>query len=269
MTSTSIRDRIARDFVTAREQGARMAAYPGEFPLDLQAAYEIQDAAISLYGRGVLGWKVGRVAPEWRARFGRDRIAGPIFSVVDARRAPVAEMPTLPGFAAVEAEILLRVRGRPPAGLDPQSVMEFIDEARFGLEIASSPFPHVNDHGPAVTASDFGNNFGLLIGEAIEPWRDAALDGLVAAVAIDGADVGAGTVASGWDGPFGAAAFLIDCLNERGAPLADGAWISTGALTGVHAVRPGQLVSASLASARPLQCRIGAFVRQPRMTPVT
>ncbi len=36
-----------------------------------------------------------------------------------------------------------------------------------GIEIASSPLQNINDYGPAVVASDFGNNAGLLLGAEV------------------------------------------------------------------------------------------------------
>ena len=42
-----------------------------------------------------------------------------------------------------------------------------------GIEIASSPLVNINDYGPAVVASDFGNNAGLLLGAEIRTGRCA------------------------------------------------------------------------------------------------
>ena len=42
------------------------------------------------------------------------------------------------------------------------------------------------------------------------------------------------------DGPFGAAAFLLRNLVERGIDPQAGWWISSGAITGVHEIAAGQ-----------------------------
>ena len=47
------------------------------------------------------------------------------------------------------------------------------------------------------------------------------------------------------DGPFGAVCFLLQNLADRGVGLRSDWWISSGAITGVHEIRPGQQIGAS------------------------
>ena len=70
------------------------------------------------------------------------------------------------------------------------------------------------------------------------------------------------TAATMLDGPYGAVRFLLANLTERGFDLADGLWVSTGAITGVHPVTPGQQVSARFGSHGEVICRIAAARRQ-------
>ena len=55
-----------------------------------------------------------------------------------------------------------------------------------GIEIASSPLQNINDFGPAVVASDFGNNAGLLLGAEVTDWQTRSLDTLNCETRIDG-----------------------------------------------------------------------------------
>ena len=71
------------------------------------------------------------------------------------------------GFAAAEAEVLLCLGEVGDRDHDIESVRDCITDVRTGIEIASSPFPDINRHGPAVTASDYGNNKGLVLGPPI------------------------------------------------------------------------------------------------------
>ena len=113
MTLVDDRSRIAGRFLAARRAAAGLDAYPGDFPASLDEAYAIQDAAIAAWGRPVIGWKVGRVAEPLIDLFGTDRLTGPIFE--EARDG--AEMPVFAeGFAAGEAEFLLRIGTAPPPG---------------------------------------------------------------------------------------------------------------------------------------------------------
>jgi len=159
---------IAEAFVDARRSARALPDYPGIAPQDLAGAYQIQDAAIAIDGRMIIGWKVGRINPPLDAELGANRLAGPIFAdtvVVAADGVP--EMPVFAdGFAAAEAELLLHIApgnadARPTTDAETRLV---IDEVRLGIEIASSPYPGINSDGPAVTASDYGNNHGLVIG---------------------------------------------------------------------------------------------------------
>ena len=71
---------IAKRFVTARQAGDSLPAFPGALPPDLASAYTCQDAAIALVPDSIAGWKVGLIGKEGAAVFKQDRLAGPIFS---------------------------------------------------------------------------------------------------------------------------------------------------------------------------------------------
>ena len=118
MTFVEDRSRIAGRFLAARRAAAGLDAYPGDFPATLDEAYAIQDEAIARWGRPVIGWKVGRVPPPLIERFGTDRLAGPIFHKAPAgANGAAVKMPVFAeGFAAGEAEFLLKIGAAPPAG---------------------------------------------------------------------------------------------------------------------------------------------------------
>ncbi len=249
-------EKIARTFVDARRQDMVLSAYPGALPQTLADAYGIQDQAITCAARPVGGWKLGRIRPPESEQYGAERLAGPIFqnSIIMASDAEPAAMQVLSGFAAVEAEVLLRLSSTPPANVSVEEARDYVDEVRLGIEVASSPFTGINQNGPAVTVSDFGNNFGLVVGPTIPDAKaPGALDHL-AVLAIDGVDVGTGLVADMLDGPFGSLAFLARLMAERGIRLEAGQWISSGAITGVHPVKHGQHVRATFGAGLAVEC---------------
>lgn len=247
---------IARAFVSARASGTALAVYPGTAPDRVEAAYAVQDAAIALAGRPIAGWKVGKVDPP---HDGADRLAGPIF----AGQVSHAEAPAMPvfrdGFAAAEAEFLLRLAAAPDRrGHTPAEAAALIDAVHVGIEIASSPFAGINDHGPAVTISDFGNNNGLVVGAAVPDWREQDLTAWPVELRVNGERIGAETGAAIPGGPFAAAAFLFAHMAARGVALRAGQWISTGAVTGVHRVRVGDRVEAVFDGRLSVRCTIAA-----------
>ncbi len=257
------RDRIAHAFVDARQQAQGLPTYPGERPTNLTDAYAIQDRAIAIDGRQIVGWKVGRINPPLDATLGSNRLAGPIF----AEQVVGTETEALPviadGFAAAEAEFCVRI-GRSSAGLSgltPEQALELVDAVHVGIEIASSPYPGINADGPLVTISDYGNNFGLSIGREVPGWRDLSFLDWPVESRIDGAVVGRATARTMLDGPIGAVAFLIDCLAARGLTLEPGQWVSSGAVTGVHGIAPGQRFEADFGEMRVACGIVAAGVR--------
>jgi 2-keto-4-pentenoate hydratase len=252
---------IARTFVEARRKAAALKDYPGAMPGDLAIAYAIQDAAIALWGDDVAGWKIGMVPAELRAALGVDRIAGPIFQrqVIVAAADDVVDLPVVRGgFAAVEAEFVLKV-GRDQDGekraWSAKEAADMIGAVHIGVELAGSPFAGINDHGPAVTASDFGNNAGLVVGGEVKNWRAIDWTRAAAQTSIDDASVGEGNAAMLPGGPLQALAFLLTHCAERGRSLRKGQLVSSGAVTGVHRIEAGPSAELAFGAYGVLRCR--------------
>lgn len=252
---------IADRFLSARRAAAGLSDYPGRLPDTLDEAYAIQDAAIAAWGRPVLGWKVGRVLPPLSDRFGTDRLAGPIFSSHAAQAdGALVEMPVFgKGFAAGEAEFLLRIGRAPPqrqTRFSLEEAAELIDAVHVGIEIASSPLGPINELGPTAVVSDFGNNNGMVIGSAIPDWRSSGFEDWTVTTLIDGIEVGTGRASNFPDGAVGSARFLFELMARRGIRLQAGQWISSGAVTGVHDARPGQIVESRFKEGLSVRCKL-------------
>ncbi len=261
---------IAEAFVSARHEAHALAQYPGIPPQGLAEAYAIQDAAILEYGDDILGWKVGRVNPPWLAQLGTTRLAGPIFAR-SVQAASAGEIPTGAvfdgGFGAAEAEFVFRIGTAPATGKNSfttDDALTLVDAVFCGIEIASSPFLGINDLGPMVTISDFGNNNGLLLGAEIADWRTLGFENWQVTTLIDGGIIGVGTVQSFPGGVFESIRFLIENLASRGHVVAPGMLISSGAVTGVHTVTQGQTVEARFGDFTSMHCNIGYAVRHER-----
>jgi 2-keto-4-pentenoate hydratase len=252
--------RTAAEFVAARRSAGSFSRYPGTLPPDLDSAYRCQDEAIALWDDSISGWKVGWIPEPFSARYGAQRLVGPIFSRavqrLDGRRA--TEAPVFAhGFAAIEAEFVFELSEDAPANVSEwsaQSARRFVKTMFIGIEIASSPLQNINDYGPTVVASDFGNNAGLLLGAEVPDWQSRGLESLNCETHIDGEVVGRGNAAAVSGGPLAALAFALACNARRGRPLRAGDLVSTGAATGVHSIRAGQSAQAIFAGIGTLQC---------------
>jgi 2-keto-4-pentenoate hydratase len=221
-------------------------------------AYGIQDAARRMWPDAVVGWKVGLIQPPFDRQLGRSRLFGPIFAgaVRQFTDLPVTFGRIAGGFAAVEAEYVLRlgVDVAPKLGRRAAEAGLLVDALFAGVEFAGSPFPEINDHGPLVTISDFGNNAGLLLGPRLPGL--SALGDEACSMWIDGSRVGTGSPASIPGGPLGSLVELLDHMGRRGEVLPAGTLVSTGAATGVHAVHTGQAAIADFGVHGRLEVRI-------------
>jgi len=260
-TSPADARRIAEAFVQARLAGRALGAYPGRVPADLEGGYACQDAAIALWPDRVIGWKVGYIASNRRDASGDDRLVGPIFGAMlrTAHPGTITEFPVFDGgFAAVEAEYVVRLGADAPPGKRDWTAGEAAALAgalHVGIETAGSPLATINQLGPTVVASDFGNNAGLILGPEIADWRGPALESLRCETWIDNRCVGRGGAAALEGGPMGALAFALARLARRGRPLRAGDLVSTGAATGIHDIRAGESARVDFGAAGTLHCR--------------
>lgn len=252
---------IARSFVAARREARALPGYPGEVPRTLDEAYAVQDAAIRLWDRPIAGWKVGRIAPPLDQRFGADRLAGPIFQglVWMGWAGQIVEVPVFEGgFAAVEAEYVFRLgRDAPPGGTEwsRDDAAQLVEAMHIGVETAGSPLATINELGPPVIVSDFGNNHGLILGPEIADWRERDLGSFTCETFIDGVSVGRGAASNLPGGPLQALCFLLENTTRRGRRLRAGQLVSTGAATGVHDISVGQTARVSFGNDGEILCR--------------
>lgn len=251
---------IARRFVQARLEREALPGFPGgELPPTLDAGYAIQDIAIGLWPDQLSGWKVGRVPLEVQARVKAERLAGPIFrhNIWQAGAAPTPFPAFAGGFTAVEAEFVYRLAKDAPADKHdwtPDEAVAYAASLHMGVEIASSPLAVINVLGPLAVVSDFGNNFGLILGAELTGWRDRSDESLVCATEIEGVTVGIGSAASLAGGPAASLAFVLGLAARRGHPLKAGDLVTTGAATGIHDIEAGQTARISFGEFGAILC---------------
>lgn len=250
---------IAEAFTAARAAGRALSAYPGTPPATLAEAYAVQAAAIGLWPEPIKGWKVARVPADFQTQFPEPRLIGPAFSpnVHRVEAGGLAQCPVFEGgFAAVEAEVVIVVAADAPAGKSDwtaESVLPLVKSMHIGVEVASSPLATLNEIGPGAVISDFGNNWGVVVGPEIAHWRE--LESIDVETFIDGQSVGTGKSVIG-PGPLGALAFTLNKRAQQGATLRAGDVISTGMITGVHDIRIGQQSRHVFAGVGEVQVRV-------------
>jgi 2-keto-4-pentenoate hydratase len=212
----------------------------------MRTGYAVQEAAIALWPDQIAGWKVGLVPPAAQSAMGAARLSGPIFQknlfgIVKGE--PVRLSAIAGGFAAIEVELVVAAARDAPAEQTHwtlQQAATFADEWRVGVEFAASPLAIINELGATSIASDFGNNSGLILGPRLDSRVIDTPSSLICETKIDDKRVGFASAADLPGGALEALRFLLGHLAERGRPLRKGQWVSTGAITGVHRIFPGQ-----------------------------
>jgi 2-keto-4-pentenoate hydratase len=258
--SRSLAATLPGRFVRARLDGVTLPDYPGELPVSLSAAYAVQDLAIGQWPDEVRGWKVGRIVEPWLSRVGAERLVGPIFArgIRSAYAQGAVRFPVLRGgFAAVEAEFVVQLSADAPSGKTSwaaQEAGELAGALHVGVEVAGSPLATINELGPLAVVSDFGNNMGLIVGPAVQGWRHRRPDELVSETFVEGRSVGHGTAASVPGGPLAALAFALGCCAKRGLPMKAGSFVSTGATTGIHEIKPGESATVMFGDGGEIRC---------------
>lgn len=236
-------DAISRCLVDARLSTQPLPDFPVSLPETLEQAYAIQTASIERWPDEIAGWKVAKLSDADNARLSAERLVGPVFksSVRSIEPGATEVMPVYEGgFAAVEAEIVLRLGVQILAANKAWSDEELVDvvaAAYCGAEIASSPMAVINERGPTSIVSDFGNNAGVIVGPEIANWRNKQAGFLEATVTVDNVLAGRKLVDAIAGDPLQALRCLIQVSGQRGIPLPVGTLVSTGAITGVHDVQ--------------------------------
>jgi 2-keto-4-pentenoate hydratase len=263
MSSAPLRiDAISTSLVTARRDTEGLPLYPGALPETLEEAYAVQARASQLWGDAIAGWKVGRILGDLATRHGADRFIGPIFatSVEICESGTVGRFPAIAGgTAALEAE-LVAVLGETLApnrnDWTAGDVTSLLSGVHIGIEVAGCPVGNVGNFGPLASIAVFGNNLGLIVGQAIADWENVDLNGVCCTASIDNEEVATAIAGALPGGPLTATAFALNQAAKLGITLPSGTLISTGAITGMHPVTIGQTCVADFGELGIIRCRV-------------
>lgn len=239
---------ISHAFHSARRAAQPLSGYPGgDVPASLDAAYAIQKLSIAAWPDRVAGWKVAAIAPQWRAAYPGERVAGPVFArTLTVAGSDIVDLAIIDGgYAAAEAEFALRLAEDFP--LDTRfdsaaALLPFVAAVHGALELAGSPLPNLSALGPGAVVSDFGNNTGLVIGPELQGFFDRELAAWPSETEVNGVLAGTGSAERIPGGPLAALLFLANHLVDQGVTLRPGDWVSTGASTGIHPLKVGDSV---------------------------
>lgn len=226
----------------ARKTGALIERDAVASVKDRAAAYAVQASAVQASKLSRCGWKVAATSPVAQQLIGMDGPSiGPVFS--EHLYKPGAHLVARPEHgAAVECEIAF-VMGddlSDDPDISRDDLLAATDHAMIAVELIGCRFAGgVKGAGALLCVSDFSFNAALVTGPAIPGWRDRDMSAVGASVSINGVQVNAGTGAAVLGDPVEALRWAANEAASIGLPFKAGDIITTGTMTGVSAVKPG------------------------------
>lgn len=211
---------LGQRLADARRAGARIAIV--DPPRDFEEGFAVQDAVVGLLGEPVIGWKVIEVAdgPVVFAPL----LAGGLVPQ-GATWAPAGDQP-----AGIELEIAFRMGRDVPGTASREDIIAAVGSAHVVFELCQSRNAQIEGLPRHVGLADCILNAGIMVGSAIDGWRETELRGVAGRLLVDGRERGSGKSAD----PLRALEVLPKALAGRGKALKAGHVVITGSLIGMH-----------------------------------
>lgn len=230
----------------ARMSGKLVTFAPDELPKTEAEAYAVQWRAIRHSGRAILGWKIGATNPPVQKKMGT---SGPICGPLQEGfvfPSPWKAKLFVENFCHIETEIAVRLGEDVPKRAKPYTADELYDAVATvhpAFELVGSRVEGGVPKSQAMTLiPDFAGQSAFAYGVGVEDWGSLDLAAESARIMVNGEKraEGTGTLALGH--PMNVLAWLANTLSGiEGAALKRGHFVSTGTLTGLVPVRPGDV----------------------------
>lgn len=217
-------------------------------PVDMAAAYAVQDEIMRLCGGHIVGFKVGSTSEEAQRFLGTTEpgscpVPAPYMfeSAAEVAIAP-AQMPSLEGEFACRLGRDLPPRSE-PYGYD--EVRDAIDAVAGAIEVVGTRMAGgLAGKGRYLVTADCGANIALVVGAWHTGWRDLDLRAHPVAMTVNGEVKGQGIGARALGDPLNVMVWIANKQSGRGRGLKAGEIVSTGTCTGLDPVAPGDVVVA-------------------------
>lgn len=146
----------------------------------------------------------------------------------------------------IEPEVQFHFARTPPVTRDEAAILECVDWVALGFEIVQCPFPDWRFRGPDAIAA-CGVHGALVVGTPVAVKDAGVLRDFTVTLSRDGEQVAEGTGANVLDSPLLAVAHLTELLagQDRFPPLEAGEIVTTGTLTPLFPISPGETWTAA------------------------
>jgi len=237
-------DELARALWHARTSGGVIARAAGDGLVSTGVAYDVQRRVAALAGRKRAGWKVGATSEVVQTLFGVSEPATAPMFVADCHDSP-AEVAVFDGqSASLECELAFRFS----ASLPPRAtaygraeVLAAVGGVLPAIEIVGSRFEGgLTGLGGMRLIADMSANTAWVRGPERAEWRRVDLKRQAVRLMLGGRQVAEGVGANVLGDPLRVLEWTANHLSRLGDGIAAGEMVSTGTLTGITPVRPGE-----------------------------
>lgn len=219
-----------------------------DFNIDINAAYDLQDAVTKLRvnsGEHVIGYKVGCTGPGTRTQFGMN---GPIRGTLFKDEALINEVCINPDEfcqLAIEGEMAIKVGG----GCEIEAVFPVIELHNFIFRAERKTLSEL--------IANNGINAGIVLPDV--DWQQSTkLIGHEAALSlrINGSEIGNAGLWPNDAGPEASLSWLRGNLQDAGIELAPGDIVLAGTALGLYPVKDGDEITVYIDGEPTVSCRI-------------
>ena len=202
-----------------------------------------QAAALAEYGDEPLGHALCATTP-WTARLlGSDGpICGPI--LVDRLVSSGSSLRLGPAVIGIGAQLAFVFGHAPPRGASLLAVLDAVASCQLGLQVLGRRIPHRAPLDRQSGWADFGLTEAHVQGPSVPGWRDRLRADVKIDVTLDGHPCATGSLGIGAAAALAPLGWLVDWLHARDRDVEPGCVVTTGSLTGLLQVCPGQVVKA-------------------------
>ncbi len=235
LTREGIEEAAALLVGARRSRQTLEALPPGARPGNLVEAYAIRDRVAGLLGDPVAGWFCGLTNPAVQRMLGVDRPYCARIMAANVLASPArlsaAEWPPL----VLEVEFAFRLGRSVPQGATADEVAAAVSAVHPAIEVVAGWLRDWTTQDVWSVIADNGTDGPLVLGEAVERWRDLDLRSLQTTLTVNGDIVRRGAGAEVGD-PFGA---LVWLAGEVPGGLREGFVCNTGTTTAIYHAAPG------------------------------
>ena len=242
MTPENI-ERAARIFDAARRDNCFVDEIPAELGLDnLEDAARVAERVVALSGERVVGFLAGATSPEMQKSLNTSE---PYYAcIVESNlcSSPANLAPRSLLTIGLESEVAFTLGADLPArgaAYSQVEVADAIESIHASVEVVNGHVRDWLDKPIAWVMADNGTDGPLVLGPAVERWRDIDRPNIPVTLAVNGKIVREGRGGNALGDPLNVMVWLANRRSREGKGMHAGQVVNTGTTAGIFFADPG------------------------------